>query len=200
MNKKGSSIEDELLLPENMIKLYSRGAFPMAEETGKINWYMPEIRSVIPLDNFNIPKSLKKFMASSGFTFRYDFDQMQIIKKCADREVTWIAPKLIDAYEKLNQLGYIHSVEVWLENKLVGGLYGIQYKGAFFGESMFSKIEQASKSALVKLFERLSERGFTLLDVQFMTDHLRMFGAKEIIFAEYLELLNISYLNDPKFS
>ncbi len=192
--------KEEWLEPDNMIRLYLRGAFPMADEiTGEINWYLPEVRTIIPLDNFNIPRSLKKIFKENKFEFRFDYNFLPVVKACADRSQTWISGKLIEAYLRLNDLGYIHTVESWQNGKLVGGLYGVSYGGAFFGESMFSKVSQASKAALVKLIEHLNERKFVLLDVQYMTPHLKMFGAKEIPFEEYNRLLQICYKANCNF-
>jgi len=124
---------------------------------------------------------------------------MTIVKECAKRSETWISPELIDAYEGLDFIGALHSVSVYQNEKLVGGLYGVTVKGAFFGESMFSKVSQASKCALVKLFERLNERKFSLLDVQFITDHLQMFGAREIDVDEFNQLLDKAYSEEILF-
>ena len=189
MNKENHSSNKELLSPEKMIVLYSSGAFPMADESGEINWYMPDIRTIIPIDSFNIPRSLKKFLSTSGFKFEYDLNPIDVIRECANRETTWISEELIDAYKGLLRLGFLHSVEVYKNKELVGGLYGIAYKGAFFGESMFSKVSQASKCALVKLVERLFEKKFILLDVQYQTEHLGMFGSREITFDEFSNIL-----------
>ena len=199
MNSKIYSKED-WLKPENMIRLYSRGAFPMADEiTGEINWYLPEIRTIIPLDNYNVPRSLKNILEENIFEFRYDHDFISVVEGCADRNETWISDRLIRAYLELNKLGYVHTVETWQKGKLVGGLYGISYGGAFFGESMFSKVSQASKAALVKLLERLNDKNFVMLDVQYMTPHLKMFGAKEISFEEYNGLLLECYKKNCQF-
>jgi leucyl/phenylalanyl-tRNA--protein transferase len=200
MSREKNLSKVDLLKPENMILMYARGAFPMADETGNINWYMPETRTIIPINEFNLPRSLKKVLENSDFEFRYDTDTIEVINKCADRESTWISKELIDAYKGLQKLGNLHSVEVYQKNILIGGLYGVTYHGAFFGESMFSKIPQASKCALVKLLERLREKGFILLDVQYQTDHLKMFGAKEIPFQEFAELLLKSYQKDISFN
>ncbi|MCL4550186.1 MAG: leucyl/phenylalanyl-tRNA--protein transferase [Bacteroidetes bacterium] len=190
----------DLLKPRNMLLMYSRGAFPMADETGEIEWYLPETRTVIPLDTFNVPRSLKKFLAQSDFEFRFDEKTIEVIKNCARREPTWISDELIEAYSGLQKLGHLHSVEVYQTNNLVGGLYGVTYRSAFFGESMFSLVPQASKCALVKLIERLNEKGFVLLDVQYQTEHLKMFGAKEISFDEYSNLLIESHGKDAVFN
>jgi leucyl/phenylalanyl-tRNA--protein transferase len=192
--------EEDLLIPENMIMMYARGAFPMADENGSINWYMPELRTIIPLNEFNIPRSLKKYLKYAGFEYLFDNNSIEVIKNCADRESTWISEKLIEAYKGLEQKGNLHSIGVYLNNELVGGLYGVSYRGAFFGESMFSKAEQASKCALVKLVERLSEKNFVLLDVQYQTEHLKMFGAKEIPFDKFAELLSDAFKKNVSFN
>lgn len=189
----------QFLKPINMLNMYAQGAFPMADETGEIDWYQPKTRTIIPLDNFNIPRTLRKFMDTSDFEYRYDENTMNVVRKCADREKTWITEELIEAYQGIEEIGYLHSVEVFKNNKLVGGLYGVAIGGAFFGESMFTKNTQSSKAALVKLVERLNEKGFVLLDVQFTTPHLEMFGSVEINFEEYNKLLAIAYENDVSF-
>jgi len=190
----------DLLNSDNMIRLYASGAFPMADEkTGIINWYMPDIRTIIPLDNFNIPRSTKKAIEEGNFEIKFDIDFERVVEGCADRESTWISDELIDGYRKLRKRGFIHTVETWKGGKLVGGLYGVTFRGAFFGESMFSKVSQASKAALVALLKHLNEKGFVLLDVQFMTEHLKMFGAIEISFDEYTKLLHKAYAKMCEF-
>jgi leucyl/phenylalanyl-tRNA--protein transferase len=190
----------EFLKPDYMLRLYASGAFPMADsETGVINWYLPEIRTIIPLENYNIPRSAKKIIDKTGFEIRFDTNFKAVVEGCADRESTWISKELINAYLKLHKRGNIHTVETYLDGKLVGGLYGVTFRGAFWGESMFSKVSQASKAALIRLIQRLIERGFVLLDVQYMTEHLKMFGAAEISFEEYTQLLNKSFLRVCEF-
>ncbi len=180
--------------------MYAVGAFPMADvNTKEINWYMPEVRTIIPLNNYNYPRSLKKFISNSDFSFKFDFDFYSVVKSCADREETWISDELIEAYLRMKKLGYVHTVETYSKNRLVGGLYGISFKGAFFGESMFSIIPQASKAALIKLIEHLNEKSFVLLDVQYSTPHLKMFGAEEIEFKEYCQLLEKAYKVNCEF-
>jgi leucyl/phenylalanyl-tRNA---protein transferase len=200
MSNEKAYNEDELLRPGNMIRLYATGAFPMADDkTDKINWYMPEVRTIIPLDNFNYPRSLRKFLEKSDFEIKTDTDFINVVKGCADRESTWISAKLIAAYLRLKKLGYVHTVETWENGKLIGGLYGITFRGAFFGESMFSKKPQSSKAALINLIQHLNEKNFALLDVQFMTPHLKMFGAVEIDMDQYNELLYTSYAKGCEF-
>jgi leucyl/phenylalanyl-tRNA--protein transferase len=190
---------DKLLEPGFMISMYARGSFPMADENGKIDWYLPKERAVIPVNKFNVPRSLKKFMKKTDFEYRYDSDTLSVILNCSQRDETWIATDLIDAYKKLIDLGYVHSVEVYKNNLLVGGLYGIAFRGAFFGESMFSRVPQASKCAMVKLFDRLQTKGYDIVDVQYMTEHLRMFGTIEITYEEYVDILVNAYKKEIEF-
>jgi leucyl/phenylalanyl-tRNA---protein transferase len=190
----------ELLKPENMIRLYASGAFPMADaKTENINWYLPDVRTIIPLDNFNIPRSTKKAIDEKNFEIKFDSDFESVLEGCADRESTWISEELKSAYRSLKKRGHIHTVETWKDGKLVGGLYGVTFRGAFFGESMFSKVSQASKAALVALLQHLKEKEFVLLDVQYMTEHLKMFGAVEISFEEYTKLLHKAYTKVCEF-
>lgn len=199
MNQNNQFDMKELLKPGNMLRLYASGAFPMADENGRINWFMPEIRTIIPLDNYNIPRSLKNFLDKNKFEYKFDTDYINVIRNCADRDKTWISEELIEAYMRLFRKGHLHTVETWQNGKLVGGLYGVTFRGAFFGESMFSKVPQASKAALVKLIEHLNEKDFLLLDVQYMTPHLKMFGAVEIGFDEFNKLLYSAYTQGCEF-
>ncbi|MDR3668547.1 MAG: leucyl/phenylalanyl-tRNA--protein transferase [Ignavibacteriaceae bacterium] len=190
----------ELLLPDNMLRMYAAGAFPMAEDrNGQVSWYLPDVRTIIPLDGYNIPRSLKKFLESSDFEYKTDTDFLSVVNNCADREATWISEELIEAYLRLYKRKHIHTVEVWQKGKFVGGLYGVSFRGAFFGESMFSKIPQASKAALAYLLQHLTDKDFVILDVQYMTPHLKMFGAIEIPFNKYQDLLNAAYLRNCEF-
>ncbi len=178
---------DDLLLPQNMLKLYSMGAFPMAKSkfSEKIEWFMPPIRAVIPLHKFNIPRSLKKIIDKNNYEVKFDSATMKVVNNCRKREESWISPKLIKAYKNLFELGHLHSVEVYFDGELSGGLYGLVINGAFFGESMFSLKPQASKIALAHLLFHLKEKKFLLLDIQYITEHLKMFGAIEISFERY---------------
>ena len=194
MSAKENENLDEFLKPNNMLRLYASGAFPMAnEETRAIEWYQPETRCIIPLDNFNIPRSTKKEIDKLGFEIRYDSDIISVIRGCANREHTWISDRLIEAYKRLIKRGHVHSVETWKDGLLVGGLYGVTFRGAFFGESMFSILSQASKAALIELLYHLKEKDYALLDVQYMTEHLKMFGAIEISLDDYKENLIEAY-------
>ena len=200
MDSKERINPEELLKPDNMLRLYASGAFPMADaKTGSINWYLPEIRTIIPLNDYNIPRSAKKVIEEMDFEIKFDTDFEGVVAGCADRESTWISEELISAYRRLKKRGHIHTVETWKDGKLVGGLYGVTFRGAFFGESMFSKVSQASKAALVALLKHLKEKDFILLDVQYMTEHLKMFGAVEISFEEYTKLLHKAYVKECAF-
>ncbi len=161
----------------------------MADEDGAIYWYDPDPRAIIPLENFHVPRSLARTIRRGQFEVRVDTAFRAVMEACAEstpgREVTWISQEFITAYSELHALGFAHSVECWRAGELVGGLYGVSLGGLFAGESMFSRATDASKVALVHLVERLRRGGFVLLDTQFMTDHLRRFGAIEIPREEY---------------
>ncbi len=156
----------------------------MAHEDGQIYWYDPDPRAILPLDSFYIPRSLRRTLKKRKFDIRINTAFAQVITECAapapGREQTWISPEIMDAYIKLHQIGFAHSVEAWHDGQLVGGLYGVAINGFFAGESMFSRMRDASKVALVFLVERLRTQGYMLLDIQFLTDHLSRFGAIEI--------------------
>lgn len=157
----------------------------MADPDGEIYWYAPDPRAVIPLDDrFHIPKNLQKVIRRGTFEITSDQSFEEIIRECAvsapGRTQTWISEEIVDVYCELHRLGYAHSVECRIDGSLVGGLYGVEHGGAFFGESMFSRATDASKVALVHLVERLRAGGFVLLDTQYVTDHLVRFGAYEI--------------------
>jgi leucyl/phenylalanyl-tRNA---protein transferase len=200
VNSKENFDSKELLQPENMIRLYASGAFPMADEkTGVINWYLPDVRTIIPLDKYNIPRSTRKEIEEQNFEIKFDTDFEGVLAGCADRESTWISEELKAAYRRLKKRGHIHTVETWKDGKLIGGLYGVTFRGAFFGESMFSKVSQASKAALTALLKHLKEKDFVLLDVQYMTEHLKMFGAVEISFEEYTILLHRAFAKASEF-
>jgi leucyl/phenylalanyl-tRNA--protein transferase len=194
--------DEDMLSPGNMLKLYSMGAFPMAENKfdPEVNWYKPNRRAIIPLDNYNIPRSLKKVLRSGRFEIRINDDFDRVIDGCADREETWINGTLKDAYRKLFELGYLNTYEVFRSDDLLGGLYGICLGGAFFGESMFTKKSQGSKIALAFLIERLIKRGFVMLDVQLLNPHLELFGAIEISEEEYNQLLVSALTTAATFS
>ena len=183
------------ITPELIIRAYRAGIFPMAEDAADkdVFWVSPEMRGIIPLEGFHLSASLRKAIRKSPFAIRVDTDFPGIIEGCAtvgkDRRSTWINATIRSVYGELFERGVAHTVEVWDGPNLVGGLYGLAIGGAFFGESMFHRATNASKMALAHLVERLIAGGFTLLDTQFVTDHLASLGGIEIPRAEYEERL-----------
>lgn len=169
-----------------LLKAYACGIFPMAESAGdpSLYWIEPELRGILPLDGVTVPKRLARTIRQDRFEIRVDSDFEGVIAGCAasrpGRRSTWINARIRELYGELFERGYCHTVEAWRDGRLVGGLYGVHLGSAFFGESMFSLERDASKAALVHLAARLIYGGFTLLDTQFVTDHLRQFGAIEV--------------------
>ena len=183
------------LTPELFLKAYACGVFPMAErhDSPEVYWIDPDFRGVLPLDDFHLPKRLARTMRSGLYRVTVDQDFAGTIRGCArrtqKRRETWINAPLARVFTELHVRGHAHSVEVWRAGRLVGGLYGVALGAVFFGESMFSLERDASKVALVALIERLKQGGFMLLDTQFVTAHLKRFGAIEIPRATYLARL-----------
>ncbi len=183
------------ITPEILLKAYAAGIFPMAEdaEDPSLFWVEPRERGIIPLDGFHVPKRLARTIRSDEFEIRIDHNFDAVIDGCAapasDREKTWINRRIRDLYGQLFDAGFCHTVEVYRDDRLVGGLYGVRLKGAFFGESMFHTERDASKVALVHLVARLKRGGFTLLDTQFVTPHLAQFGAIEVPRRSYKQML-----------
>jgi leucyl/phenylalanyl-tRNA--protein transferase len=175
--------------PDILLQGYRLGVFPMAMDDGSIEWFSPTRRGVIPFENFHLPHTAQRAWKRQLFEIRIDCAFAQVIRECARRAETWINDEIIVSYEQLHQFGHAHSVEAWQNGKLAGGLYGVAIGGAFFGESMFHHVREASKIALAGLVERLKERKFALLDTQWLTSHLEQFGAIEIPRAKYLQLL-----------
>ena len=177
-------VVDNSLSPQILLSAYCQGVFPMADEDGRIYWYDPDPRAIIPLDRFHVSHSLRRTIRQQRFDIRFNSAFTAVIKACAapapGREETWISEEIIQAYTRLHELGFAHCVEAWQNNELVGGLYGVAIGGLFAGESMFSHVSDSSKVALAFLVAHLNERGFQLLDTQFMTEHLRSLGAIEI--------------------
>lgn len=185
-----------MLTPQILLKAYSCGLFPMSESADdpELFWVDPEIRGIIPLDQFHIPKSLKKAINRNTFEIKINSDFGAVMRACAeettDRPTTWINDTILDLYQGLHETGHAHSVEAWQDQKLVGGLYGVSLGSAFFGESMFSRVTDASKICLTYLVKHMIKNDFTLLDTQFTTDHLKRFGAIDIPRDEYGILLS----------
>lgn len=187
------------LTPDVLVAAYANGIFPM-DVDGTVQWFSPDPRAIIDLDAFHISKNLGRLYRSGRFEVRIDTCFDEVIRQCAARgEETWISDEIIEAYTRLHELGVAHSVEAWQAGELAGGLYGVALRGAFFGESMFHRRPNASKVALVGLVERMRERGFALLDVQFLTAHLERFGAKEIPRETYLKRLEAALAIDTSF-
>ena len=194
-----------LLTPDLLLRAYAAGIFPMADSADdpEIFWVDPEWRGIIPLLGFHVPQRLKRTVKSALFEIRCDSAFEAVIRGCAapaaDRPRTWINDAIVRLYTDLFRRGFAHSVESWYEGELVGGLYGVSINGAFFGESMFSRVTDASKVALVHLVARLIEGGYTLLDTQFVTEHLQRFGAVEIPRAEYRRQLATALTGSAEF-
>jgi leucyl/phenylalanyl-tRNA---protein transferase len=201
-NRESAYIE---ITPEVLLKAYACGIFPMAEsaEDPSLHWIEPDLRGIIPLDRFYVSSRLARTVRSDQFkiTINRDFDG--VIDGCAEpqlgRQRTWINERIRSLYRKLHERRHCHSMEVYLDGDLVGGLYGVALGRAFFGESMFHRSRDASKVALVHLVARLRAGGFTLLDTQFVTDHLRSFGAIEVPRRQYHKLLETALLGEGDF-
>ena len=183
-----------------IISAYARGYFLMADDGGALNWYSSRRRAVMPLDNgFRYPKSLQRALNQNWFSTAIDRDFASVCRGCADRETTWISPELQEVYLALHVAGWAHSFETWQEGELAGGVLGITIGGVFIGESMFYRIPEGSKVALVKLVEWLRARGFVLFDVQMQNPHLERFGAYEISESEYRQQLHRATSLDCRF-
>jgi leucyl/phenylalanyl-tRNA--protein transferase len=192
------------LPPDLLIKAYSQGVFPMANDwDGYIYWYKPERRAVLPFKRLHISRSLERLLRRNLYRVAINEQFEAVMRACAapapGREETWINESMIRSYGALHHLGFAHSVEVYDGETLVGGLYGLTVGGLFAGESMFSRVPSASKIALVRLVERLQERGFTLLDMQYMTPHLKTMGGVEVSRAKYDLLLADALQVDARF-
>ena len=174
---------------EILLQGYRLGVFPMAMENGAIEWFSPDPRAIVPLKEFHISHTLERLVRRKSFEIRINTAFTAVMQECAQRAETWISDEIIESYTCLHELGWAHSVEAWQNSELAGGLYGVAVGGAFFGESMFHRARDASKVALWALVDRLRKRRFTLLDTQWLTPHLKRFGAVEITREQYLHLL-----------
>jgi leucyl/phenylalanyl-tRNA---protein transferase len=197
--------EDDSMIPvDALLNAYASGWFPMAVGPGDVRWYSPDPRGVIPLDAFHVPSRLARTLRKRPFEIRVNTRFRDVIERCAERpdaaDGNWIDREIVESYCELHAKGFAHSVEVLKDGQLVGGLYGVALGGAFFGESMFHRVTDASKAALVALVERLRARGFVLLDTQWVTDHLLQFGAIEITRRRYLRRLDEALTVDATFA
>jgi leucyl/phenylalanyl-tRNA---protein transferase len=175
--------------PDLLLEGYRLGVFPMAMNDNLIEWFSPDPRAILPLKNFHVPHALRRLVRRKPFEVTIDKAFSAVIQACADRKNTWINREIIESYTRLHELGHAHSFEAWKQNSLAGGLYGVAVGGAFFGESMFHRVTDASKITLVALVEHLRARKFVLLDTQWLTPHLQQFGGIQISRSHYLRLL-----------
>ncbi len=177
----------QTITPDLLLHAYSVGVFPMAgsRDAPQIHWMQPKLRGVFDLNRFHISRSLRAQILREGYDVAVNRDFAGVVRACADRPETWINAEIFDLYQKLHALGHAHSLEVYAENALIGGVYGVAIGGAFFGESMFSRQTGGSKIALAYLVHRLRAGGFMLFDTQYLTPHLASLGAVEIPRAEY---------------
>lgn len=179
------------LTPEIVLYAYGQGCFPMPDEkSGNINWYRPDPRAIIPLDGFHVGRTLRRTLKKKDFVIRRDTCFERVMRACAARDETWITDDFIRIYGALHAFGFAHSLEVFRENDLVGGVYGVTLGGAFFAESMFHSDSDMSKVALFHLVEHLRQRQFVLLECQFLTPHLASLGAIEVTDQNYMNQLN----------
>jgi leucyl/phenylalanyl-tRNA---protein transferase len=187
--------------PALVVRAYREGIFPMAVEDGQIGWFSPDPRGVLPLETFHVPARLARVIRSGRFEVTADRAFEAVMRACADRpdDGTWISVEILECYLALHRLGIAHSIETWQGGELAGGLYGVHLGGAFFGESMFHRVRDASKVALAELVARLTRRGFLLLDTQWVTPHLEQFGAVEIPRRDYLHLLKRALAKECAF-
>ena len=192
------------LTPEVLLSGYMQGIFPMAHDDGRIHWFSPNPRAILPLDGLRVAQSLRRIIHHGPFEVRFNTAFDQVIAACAapapGREDTWISAEVAAAYNRLHRLGLAHSVESWVGEELVGGLYGVAIRGFFAGESMFSRRRDASKVALYYLVQRLRARDFRLLDVQYTTPHLVRLGAVEVSRRTYLTLLRQALAVEVSFA
>lgn len=189
------------LTPALLESAYRHGFFPMSMDDGAIRWFSPDPRGILPLDAFHVSRRLRRVIRAGRLSVTVNRAFREVMTGCAaDREEgTWIGPEIVEGYTKLHACGLAHSVEVWQGSDLAGGLYGVSVGGAFFGESMFHRVTDASKVALHALVERLNARGFVLLDTQWLTPFLERFGGIEIPRDEYLALLETALAADCRF-
>lgn len=194
------------MTPAQVLLGYRHGLFPMARgRNGEIEWFMADPRTIIPLDDrFHVPRTVRRLTRKQDYEVRINHDFEEVIRACArHKEVSanevWLSEEMIELYLELHELGYAHSVEIWRDEQLIGGLYGVAHRSAFFGESMFSRAPSASQLALVALVERLRAKRFLLLDAQMKTPHIARFGAVDLSHDEYLALLAEAMLEERSF-
>ncbi|MBC7477413.1 MAG: leucyl/phenylalanyl-tRNA--protein transferase [Pseudorhodobacter sp.] len=197
----GDAVRGVTLTPDLLVQAYAMGVFPMAESrtADDIHWVDPQRRGVFPLDGFHVSDSLARHMRRTQPRVTLDQDFDGVVRACADRPETWINAEIFAAYAALHHLGHAHSLEVWDQDRLIGGVYGVVLGAAFFGESMFSRATNGSKMALAHLVQHLRGGGFQLFDVQFLTPHLASLGAVEIPRAVYQRRLAAAIRAEARF-
>ena len=193
--------EQPEITPALLLRAYASGVFPMAETAGsdELFWVDPKRRGIIPLDGLHVPRRLARSFLHDAFEIRVDHGFLAVVDACAARPETWINVEIRRLYGELHRMGYAHSVEIWHEGALAGGLYGVALGAAFFGESMFSRRRDTSKLALIALVARLNAGGFRLLDIQFVTEHLARLGAIEISRTAYRRMLGEAVARPARF-
>lgn len=190
-----------MIEPDLLLSAYAQGIFPMGMPEGDLAWFSPDPRGIMPLDDrFHLPHGLARTLKKNRFEIRINTAFEPVMRACAQREETWIDDEILRSYVELHRLGFAHSVEAWREDRLAGGLYGVALGGLFCGESMFHRETDASKVALHALVERLRARGFSLLDIQWVTPHLATFGALEIRRRDYLRQLRAALRQSCDFA
>lgn len=193
-----------VLTADELIYGYVNGIFPMADTDGTLYWYAPDPRAIIPIDTYKPARSLRPVLNQQRFDVRIDTDFEQVMRYCSEPrsadDSTWISEEIVQAYTELHRMGLAHSVETYIDNRLVGGLYGVALGGVFFGESMFHHVSDASKVAFHHLILTLRQQHFELLDTQFINDNVRRFGAIEIPKSDYLRLLKKGLRRKARFT
>lgn len=191
------------LRPERLIEAYRSGIFPWFSEGDPIMWFSPDPRLIIDLDGLNVSRKLQKLIRQGGFTVKFDTSFEEVVKRCAETQRrgqsgTWITDDMIRAYSELHEMGYAHSVESYADDELVGGLYGVSIGGAFFGESMFYSMSNASKFALYRLVQRLKAWDFDFIDSQVPNEHMKSMGGREVLRDSFLNMLDLSLRKESR--
>jgi len=201
MTHANADDDDLELTPELVLRAYAAGVFPMADsaDAEELYWVDPRKRGILPLNGFHMSRSLRRRLKREDYRVRVDTAYATVMDACADRPETWINETIRSLFDRLHHMGYAHSVEVWEEDRLIGGLYGLALGGAFFGESMFSAERDGSKIALAWLVARLRSGGFTLLDTQFTTPHLESLGVRAVPRKRYRKLLERALIRRGDF-
>lgn len=190
----------QAITTELLLNAYSRGWFPMSDsrDDDQIQWYQPKVRGIIPLDGFRMSKNVMRLIRKGGYEVAIDGSFDRVVRLCAEREETWISDVIINAYAQLHLDGYAHSIEIWRNGDLIGGLYGVSIRRAFFGESMFHIVPDMDKVALWHCHEFLTKGNYTLWDTQFYTEHLGRFGCVEMDHKTYMKHLKTALASNPK--